>query len=63
MEKRLTRSRTNRMIWGGGGGLGKYLSVDPTIIRILFVVSLFIGSLGFWVYIIMALVVPLEGKV
>jgi len=63
MEKRLTRSRTNRMIWGVCGGLGKYLSVDPTIIRILFVVSLFIGSLGFWVYIIMALVVPLEGKV
>ncbi len=60
MAKKLYRSRTDRKIWGVCGGLGKYFDMDPTIIRILFVASLFIGSLGFWVYIIMALVVPVE---
>jgi len=60
MEKKLYRSRTNRMIWGVCGGLAKYFNIDPTIVRIVAVATLFIGSLGFWVYIIMALIVPLE---
>jgi phage shock protein C len=48
------------MIWGVCGGLAKYFNIDPTIVRIVAVATLFIGSLGFWVYIIMALIVPLE---
>lgn len=60
MEKRLYRSRTNRMIWGVCGGLGKYFNTDPTIFRIIAVASIFFGSLGIIVYIIMAIVVPLE---
>ncbi len=62
MTKKLYRSRTDRMIWGVCGGLARYLNVDPTLIRILFVITLFFGSLGFWVYIIMTIVVPLEPK-
>ncbi len=60
MNKRLYRSRTDRMIWGVCGGLAKYFNIDTTIVRVAFVVSLFFGSLGFWVYIIMAIIVPLE---
>ncbi len=63
MTKRLYRVRTGRMIWGVAGGLAKYFNIDPTIIRILFVISLFFGTLGFWVYIIMAIIVPVEPKV
>jgi phage shock protein C len=60
MPKKLYRSRTNRKIWGVCGGLADYFNVDPTIVRVVAVASLFVGSLGFWIYIIMALVVPNE---
>lgn len=38
MEKKLTRSVDNRMFAGVAGGLGEYFGIDPTIVRILFVV-------------------------
>ena len=62
MAKKLYRSQEDRKIWGVCGGLAKRFDVDPTMIRVIFVVSLLCGSLGFWVYIIMAIMVPLEGK-
>jgi phage shock protein C len=42
------------------GGLAKYFNIDPVIVRIIAVASIFAGTLGFWIYIIMALVVPTE---
>jgi len=60
MEKRLYRSRSDRMIWGVCGGLAKYFDMDPTIVRVITVLSIFFGSLGIWAYIILAIVVPLE---
>jgi phage shock protein PspC (stress-responsive transcriptional regulator) len=60
MAKKFYRSRTDRKIWGVCGGIAKYFDVDPTIVRIVAVASLICGSLGFWIYIIMALVVPTE---
>ncbi|MBA7697326.1 hypothetical protein ES703_105991 [subsurface metagenome] len=62
MEKRLYRSQTDRMIWGVCGGLAKYFDIDPTIIRIIFVVLIFANGLGILAYIILAIVVPLEGS-
>ncbi len=60
MPKKLYRSQTDKKIWGVCGGLAKYFDIDPTIIRVIAVASLFVGSLGLWVYIIMAIVVPKE---
>lgn len=60
MERRLYRSRTDRMIWGVCGGLAKYLNLDPTLVRILFVLLIFASGVGILAYIIMAIVVPLE---
>lgn len=60
MTNKLYRTRTDRKLWGVCGGLAKYFNIDPTIVRIIAVASLFVGSLGFWIYIIMALVVPVE---
>ena len=60
MEKRLYRSRSDRMIWGVCGGLAKYFDIDPTIVRVIAVLSIFLGSVGIWAYIILAIVVPLE---
>ncbi len=61
MENRLYRSRSNRMIAGVCGGLAKYFNIDPVLIRLIFVLSLFLGGVGFIAYIILAIVVPLEG--
>jgi phage shock protein C len=61
MEKRLYRSRSDRMIEGVCGGLAKYFDIDPTIVRIIAVLSVFVGGLGILAYIIMAIIVPLEG--
>lgn len=57
---KLYRSRDKRMIAGVCGGLGEYIGVDPTIVRLLFALGLFLGTLTFWVYIVMMLVVPEE---
>ena len=57
---KLYRSRDKRMIACVCGGLGEYIGVDPTIVRLLFVLGLFLGTLTFWVYVVMMLVVPEE---
>ncbi len=58
--KRLYRSRDNRMISGVCAGLAEYMDIDPTIVRLLFVIGLFAGGATFWAYLVMMLVVPEE---
>lgn len=58
--KRLTRSRTDRKIWGVCAGLANYLGIDPTVVRVIAVVSIFLSGVGILAYIIMAIIVPLE---
>lgn len=60
MEKRLYRSRSDRMVWGVCGGLAKYFSIDPVIVRIVFLLLIFLSGVGLLAYIILAIVVPLE---
>jgi len=50
------------MIWGVCGGLAKYFGVDPTIVRVIFVLLIFANGLGILAYIILAVVVPLESS-
>ena len=56
--RRLYRSRTQRMIGGVCGGLGEYFDIDPTIVRLLFVVTALAGGPGLLAHIIMLIVVP-----
>ncbi len=57
--KTLTRSKSNRMIAGVCAGLGDYLNLDPTIIRLLFVLGFFtFNGAMLIVYLIMAIVTP-----
>lgn len=59
--KRLYRSRNDRMVGGVCGGLGEYFEIDPTLIRLAFVIGLFATASGaFWLYIILLIVVPEE---
>jgi len=60
MSKKLYRSREDKIIGGVCGGLAKYFDVDPTLIRILAVVSIFINGIGIIAYIIAWIIVPLE---
>lgn len=58
--KKLYRSRKDKMIGGVAGGLAEYFDIDPTLIRIIFVVTLFVGGGGFLAYIILWIVIPEE---
>lgn len=58
--KRLYRSRTERMIGGVCGGLGEFLNVDVTLVRLLFVLGAIFGGPGLVVYLVMLIVVPEE---
>ena len=58
--KRLYRSRDDRMIAGVCAGLAEYIDIDPTIVRLLFVLGLFAGGATFWAYLVMMMVVPEE---
>jgi phage shock protein C len=56
--KRLYRSRDERMISGVCGGISEYFNVDPTLIRLLFVLFALAGGPGVIAYIILAIIVP-----
>jgi phage shock protein C len=57
-EKRLVRSQNDRMIAGVAAGLAEYMNIDPTIVRLLFVLLALAGGGGGLIYIIMWLIMP-----
>ena len=61
--KRLTRSTTDRRIAGVCGGLANYLNIDPTVVRIVFLIALLWGSLGFWAYLIVWIAAPEDNRI
>jgi len=58
--KRLYRSRTDVMIGGVCSGIAKYFEVDPTAVRLAFVLLLFAGGGGLWIYLVLWIIMPLE---
>lgn len=59
--KRLTKSN-NRMICGVCGGIGEYLGIDPTVVRLLWVLLSVLGGAGLLAYIIAAIIIPEEQR-
>lgn len=57
MEKRLFKSRTDRKICGVCGGLAEYIKIDPTVIRLLWIIFGCMG-VGIIAYIAAAIVIP-----
>ena len=55
---RLTRSASNKMFAGVCSGLARYFSVDPAIVRLLFVVFAFAGGAAIPVYIVLWIIMP-----
>ena len=58
MEKKLYRSRTDKKLSGVCGGLAEYLNVDPTIIRLIWVLVTLCAGAGLVAYIACALIMP-----
>lgn len=59
-QKRLYRSRDNRMIAGVCGGIAHYFNLDPTVVRLIFVVAILFAGSAILAYLIAWLVVPEE---
>ena len=59
-SKRLYKSRTEKMLGGVCGGIAQYFDIDPTIVRLLWVVAIFCWGGGLLAYIIAYIVVPRE---
>lgn len=59
-QKKLLRSVDNRMVCGVCGGIGKYFNIDPTLIRLVWVLASVVGGSGLLVYIIAAIIIPEE---
>lgn len=59
-QKKLFRSVDNRMVCGVCGGIGNYFNVDPTLIRLVWVLASIFGGSGLLVYIIAAIIIPEE---
>ena len=58
MEKKLYKSNTNKVIDGVCGGIGEYFNIDPTLVRLAWVVFCALGGSGLLAYIIMAHIIP-----
>lgn len=60
--KRLYRSRTDSVLGGVAGGIAQYLEVDPTLIRLLWILFIFAGGSGVLAYIVCWIIIPEEPR-
>lgn len=57
-SRKLYKSSDNKMLCGVCGGLGDYLGIDSTIVRLIWVVFTLCGGAGLLAYIIAAIIIP-----
>ena len=63
MTERLQRSTTNHRWTGVAGGIAEYFQIDPTLVRVFFVLAtVFTGGLFLLVYIALVIVMPMPGR-
>jgi phage shock protein C len=58
--RRLTRSSTDKQLAGVAGGLAEHLSLDPTLVRLGFALSIVFGGTGVLAYLVLWALVPAE---
>lgn len=58
MLKKLKKSNKNKMITGVCSGIAEYFKIDPTIVRLIFVILGFLHGSGFLIYVVFAIVMP-----
>lgn len=59
-QKRLLRSKTNRVLGGVCGGLGNYFNVDPVVVRVAWVIFSLAAGSGVLAYLIAWVIIPEE---
>ena len=62
MEKKLYRSATDKKICGVCGGLAKYIGMDSSVLRVIWALLTLFWGAGLVLYIICALVIPVENN-
>jgi phage shock protein C len=60
VNRRLYRCRQNRVLAGVAGGVAEFFDLDPTLVRVLWFVSIFFGGFTLVLYLGLAIIVPLE---
>ena len=60
LNRKLYRSNKDKMICGVCGGLGEYLNVDPTLIRLVWVLLTRWAGMSIIAYLIAAIIIPVE---
>lgn len=58
MAKQLYRSKHNRLVSGVCGGIAEYLDMDPTLIRLVWVIITMMGGIGFIAYLVSVVIIP-----
>lgn len=61
--KRLVRPQEGRILFGVCAGLGQYFNMDPTLVRILWVLLSFVAGSGIMLYVILAIIMPSDSGV
>ena len=64
MKKRLYRTEGDyKMLCGVCGGIAEYFDIDPTLVRVAWVIAFFAFSVGFWAYLICAFIMPKKSDI
>ncbi|MBQ5855992.1 MAG: PspC domain-containing protein [Bacteroidales bacterium] len=61
-NRRLSRNTMNKVIGGVCSGLANFFGLDVALVRIAFVIAFMFASFGFWLYIILWIVLPVDGQ-
>ena len=61
-NRKLSRNPMNKVIGGVCSGLAEFFGLDVALVRIAFVIAFLFASFGFWLYIILWIVLPVEGQ-
>ena len=60
MQKKLYKAREGKMVAGVCAGIGKYFDVDPTLVRLGWVILALAGGAGILAYLLAAIIIPEE---
>ncbi len=62
-KKKLCRIENGKKVFGVCGGIGEYFNIDPTVIRVLWILLIFAAGTGLLAYFICALCMPSESEI
>jgi phage shock protein PspC (stress-responsive transcriptional regulator) len=61
-DKKLVRKQSDKLLFGVSGGVADYIGIDPVIVRLIFVLLTLWHGWGLLIYLVLAIVMPVEGE-